>query len=254
MQDAVADVLRERRYLDHGFSASLFLSILLHALLFLPVIMSVREFASTDREPVRVRLAGPPTTEFEREVSKPAPPAEEPVETAPAEPEPAEEPRETPQPETKQVEKSLFGESPEEPVDHETDNQDRAAPSRRDPQEAIPATPTSASPTPQISVGGGSASISGLEGGDFPYTFYVERMLSIIGRNWFRPDVGSTPGATIHFVIERNGRVRGVEITESSGSSAFDRASRRAVIDSNPLPPLPLQYVGSELGVHLKFN
>jgi TonB family protein len=79
-------------------------------------------------------------------------------------------------------------------------------------------------------------------------------MLGIIGGNWFRPDVGSIPNATIHFVIARNGTIRDVEITQASGSSTFDRAARRAVIESNPLPPLPFQYTGTELGVHLKFN
>lgn len=256
MQDAVAEVLEERRRLDHGLSTGLLLSILLHSLLFVPLILSVTHHADAMRRPVRVRLAGQQPAEIQRPAVQPSPPPEEkPVSPPPPPPpEPAEQPRETPQPETRNVEKSLFGESPEKPVDRKADDEERAAPSKREPQEAVPAAPSEATPSQGIAVGSGTAQISGFEGGDFPYTFYVDRMLSIIGSNWFRPDVTSIPGATIHFVIERDGRVRDVTITGSSGSSAFDRAARRAVIDASPLPPLPFQYTGSELGVYLKFN
>lgn len=254
MQDAVADVLQERRFHDHSFSTGLLFSILLHALLFTPLILSATHLVKDREEPIRVRLAGQQPSEIQRPAVAPAPPAETPVKPAPAPVQPAEPPRDEPRPETRQVEKSLFGESPEKPVDRKTENRERAAPSKQTPQEALPATPAPSSGAPAIEVGGGSAQISGLEGGDFPYTFYVERMLGIIGGNWFRPDVGKGSSATIHFVIERNGTVRGVEITQSSGNATFDRAARRAVIEANPLPPLPFQYTGSELGVHLKFN
>jgi outer membrane biosynthesis protein TonB len=33
-----------------------------------------------------------------------------------------------------------------------------------------------------------------------------------------------------------------------------DRAALRAVVSSSPLPPLPTEYGGSQLGVHLKFD
>ncbi len=265
MRDAVAEVLEERQYLDQNISSGLLLSIVLHSLLLVPIILSVSRTATTAREPIRVRLAGAQPAEIQKPATGVAPVIETPAKPVPPQPVelPPQTPPETPRPETKQVEKSLFGQSPEKPVDRKADDDKRAAPSKKPPQEAVPAAPSDAQPGaaspattsgPAISVGGGSAQISGLEGGDFPYTFYVERMLGIIGGNWFRPDVGKIPGATIHFVISRNGTIGDAEITVSSGSSTFDRAARRAVLESNPLPPLPLQYGGTELGVHLKFN
>lgn len=269
MHDGVAEVLRDRQYLDSSFSSGLLWSILLHGALVAAFFASSRYEAPPPDRPVKVRLAG--QTSQSSPVQKPSPPAQsvaepvKPVQTP--QPTPATPPRVDPQPETKQVEKSLFGESPEKPVDRRAEDRERAAPSKKPPQEAIPATPQTppasgasgaASPAtqsaPGISVGAGTASISGLEGGDFPYTFYVQRMLGIIGGNWFRPDMGSGPAVTIHFVIQRNGVVRDVSITQSSGNATFDRAARRAVMESSPLPPLPLQYTGTELGVHLKFN
>lgn len=265
MRDAVAEVLEERQYLDQNISSGLLLSIVLHSLLLVPVFVSFSNSSTPIKEPIRVRLAGAQPAEIQKPATGVAPVIETPARPTPAPPPdvPAQTPPETPKPETREVEKSLFGQSPEKPVDRKAEDRERAAPSKKPPQEAVPASPSTAqpgpaspatTPGPAISVGGGSAQVSGLEGGDFPYTFYVERMLGIIGGNWFRPDVGAVPGATIHFVISRNGTIRDAEITIPSGSSTFDRAARRAVIESNPLPPLPLQYGGTELGVHLKFN
>lgn len=265
MQDAVAEVFEERQHLDQSFSSGLLLSIFLHALLLIPFVISAVKIANAPAEPIRVRLATAEPSEARRPATGTAPVIETPARpTPPQETTPPQTPPETPRPETKQVEKSLFGQSPEKPVDRKAENdRERAAPAKRDPQTPVPAAPSTAepgpsspatAPAPEITVGGGSAQVSGLEGGDFPYAFYVERMLGIIGGNWFRPESGSRSSATIHFVIERNGKISEVEITESSGNSTFDRAARRAVIESSPLPPLPFQFAGSELGVHLKFN
>lgn len=265
MQDAVAEVFQERQHLDQGFSTGLLLSIFLHALLLIPFAVSAMNIVRAPAEPIRVRLAAAEPSELRQPATGTAPVIETPARpTPPQQTATPQAPAETPRPETRELEKSLFGQSPEKPVDRKAENdRERAAPAKREPQTPVPATPSAVepgppspatTPAPGISVGGGSAQISGLEGGDFPYTFYVERMLGIIGGNWFRPEAGSRSGATIYFVIERNGKISEVEIRETSGNSTFDRAARRAVIESSPLPPLPFQYAGSELGVHLKFN
>lgn len=121
---------------------------------------------------------------------------------------------------------------------------------------AAPAPPTPAaaatSTAPQIAIG--SAGVTGLEGGDFPYTVYIDRMKTLIGTRWLRPAVANGATATVYFVIDRDGTLRDVKLETSSGSTAFDLGAQRAVLESSPLPPLPFGYSGTYLGVHLTFR
>ena len=120
---------------------------------------------------------------------------------------------------------------------------------------APPATPA---PVPGVASGIdipiGAAGVTGLEGGDFPYTIYIDRMKSLIGQRWLRPQVGSGTMATVSFVIDRDGTIRDAKNEISSGNGTFDRAALRAVLEASPLPPLPFAYNGTYLGVHLTFR
>ena len=58
----------------------------------------------------------------------------------------------------------------------------------------------------------------------------------------------------VAFTILRNGVVKDVEIEQSSGNEIYDRAARRAVEYSAPLPPLPREFEEPDLRVHVKFN
>ncbi len=86
---------------------------------------------------------------------------------------------------------------------------------------------------------------------DFTYGYYVDQMLAIIGRNWTRPPVGSGVEATIHFRIQKDGRLSEIRIASSSGINSFDLAALRAVQASSPLAPLPGAFRSSSLGVNL---
>lgn len=98
------------------------------------------------------------------------------------------------------------------------------------------------------------AAVAGLDNPDFRYAYYVDRMAAMIRSQWTRPPVGSGIEVAIHFIVERNGNVRDVEIVGPSGSAAFDLAGRRAVESAAPLPPLPKGYSGDTLGVTLLFR
>lgn len=98
------------------------------------------------------------------------------------------------------------------------------------------------------------AAVAGLDNPDFRYAYYVDRMAAMIRSQWTRPPVGSGIEVAIHFIVERNGAVREVEIVRTSGSAAFDLAGRRAVESAAPLPPLPKGYAGDTLGVTLLFR
>ncbi|HEY3170786.1 MAG TPA: TonB family protein, partial [Thermoanaerobaculia bacterium] len=58
----------------------------------------------------------------------------------------------------------------------------------------------------------------------------------------------------VHFKIEKDGTISDATVERSSGLPFVDRAALRAVISSSPLPPLPVEYGGTQLGVHLKFE
>ena len=79
-------------------------------------------------------------------------------------------------------------------------------------------------------------------------------MLAMIQRNWVRPMVGSGVEATVHYRIQRDGRIVDVRIATSSGINSFDLAALRAVQASTPLPPLPRAFREGSLGVNLIFR
>ena len=89
---------------------------------------------------------------------------------------------------------------------------------------------------------------------DFPFSYYVQQLVSLIGANWFRPDAPDGSVCTVSFRIQRSGQVSDVSVESSSGVSYYDRAAVRAVYAANPLPPLPTDYRNEQLGVHLRFR
>jgi TonB family protein len=89
---------------------------------------------------------------------------------------------------------------------------------------------------------------------DFPFAYYVEQLLSLIGANWFKPESDEGATCVVSFRIVRSGQVTDVKVDSSSGVSYYDRAAARAVYAANPLPPLPPDYRNESLGVHLKFE
>ena len=109
----------------------------------------------------------------------------------------------------------------------------------------------------------GSAGQGGLsfgEGGDFGerYGYYVASVRSRISGNWLlstvSPNIVSAPRLYMNFTILRDGNVTDVEITQSSGIPEVDRSALRAVLASNPLPPLPPDYSGNKVKVNLYFD
>ncbi len=97
------------------------------------------------------------------------------------------------------------------------------------------------------------ADVAGFDA-DFPFSYYVQQLVSLIGANWFRPDASEGALCTVSFRIQRSGQVTDVKVETSSGVSYYDRAAVRAVYAANPLPPLPNDYHNDQLGVHLRFR
>jgi protein TonB len=230
MDDRVGDILAQRAKLESGAGAAIFFSILLHATLTALAGWSAWHHSSTQTpSEMTIRFAQPaPTAEITPAVQAPV---VEPVAK------PAPKPIEQPKPSKKTAPPSPFGKSPK-----------KAA-------EPVPRQPsTAATQQPPADVPIGGSGVTQLEGGDFPYSLYIERMKTLIGSHWFRPQVAESTAAIVYFVIGRDGTIRDAKIENGSGNGLYDRAALRAILEASPLPPLPFGYSGSYLGVHLKFR
>lgn len=88
------------------------------------------------------------------------------------------------------------------------------------------------------------------------YSYYLNVILTRINDNWMNPYVGSgkTFSATVVFVIERDGTVRDVKLEKKSGDGAYDASCERALLVLDRLPPLPPEFTGPRLKLHLEFE
>ena len=89
---------------------------------------------------------------------------------------------------------------------------------------------------------------------------YIKGILHIIRENWIAslPTSAFAPiwkqGKTsIEFTILKNGEVTGMVWHSGSGDIPLDRAAWASIIKSNPLPPLPKEFPGPNLGLRLYF-
>jgi len=87
---------------------------------------------------------------------------------------------------------------------------------------------------------------------------YEARMRQIIASKWQTNDVDrnlkTAPVAIVTFEIMRDGTIRNVKLTQSSGVFALDTSSQRAVLDASPLPPLPNQFERDSARVEILFQ
>ncbi len=181
---------------------------------------------------------------------------------APARPAPAP----TPAPQAPPKPKRVIEKMEEKPVPSAKAMPEPTAKKRKTPTPA-PAAASASGPSVELPSAGGSGSgteesgsalsfgtsVAGLEA-DFPFAFYVDQMLTLIGGNWLKPEGSEGLVAVVGFQIQRDGRITDVKLLTPSGIGVYDRAAVRAVYAANPLPPLPPEFQGDRLGVHLRFR
>lgn len=260
MRDGVADVLAQRAALDRGAGLGVLLSLLLHGgLSAVGVYAALHASPPRTAQMVNIQFAPMPGPAAAPAIEKPKP-AEpkkvEPPKPAIVEPKPrieepkplAEKPPEKPpaKPEKNTVPLSPFGRSTKKG----SETPPVAKPTPAPPAAAV--APPVPGTTTDVPVGG--SGITGLEGGDFPYTLYIQSMHRRIGTNWFRPQVPAGTATVVYFRIQRDGTIAEAKIETSSGNGTFDRSALSAVRSSSPLNPLPFGYDGTFLGVHLTFK
>lgn len=124
---------------------------------------------------------------------------------------------------------------------------------------ATAAKPSTVPPAGAIAPGAGpgfgfSSDGAALDEADFQFPLYIQQMLGAISRNWFRPQGGETAGCIVWFRISRQGAILESRLESPSGLSHFDRSALRAVQNAAPFPPLPADFPGPHLGVHLRFQ
>jgi protein TonB len=113
----------------------------------------------------------------------------------------------------------------------------------------------------------GSSSTPGMAiksegGGDFAsrYGWYVESVKRRIQNNWLQNTID--PGvraarvahSVVEFTINRDGSVRDIRVTQTSGNLSMDNSGLRAIMSSNPMPGLPPDYSGSSVRVVFDFD
>ena len=124
-------------------------------------------------------------------------------------------------------------------------------------EEVAPVVESPALPSAPVGSSGLQGSVS-VDARDFEFTYYLVLVRNRIAANWSPPAGLVTGGrrvrAVVGFRIGRGGTLSAVRMDEVSGMEFFDRSALRAVVLSDPLPPLPLGFPASELGVHFGFE
>jgi TonB family protein len=242
MDDRVGELLAERARLGGSAGAGIAVSVLLHGSIAAVIIYTAMHAATPQTmSTLNIRFAPMPSV-VSRESAVVTPTPKTPAPEKLKIPEPAAEP---PKPlvksEPKTVPLSAFGRSPKK------GSENPAAVTPHSP----PSTPAAKT---AIDIPIGTAGVTGLEGGDFPYTIYIDRMKALIGQHWLRPQATGGIVTTVSFTINRDGTIRDAKNEIASADGTFDRAALRAVLEASPLPPLPFGYNGTYLGVHLTFR
>jgi len=224
VEDRVAEILAQRAALESGTAAGVIFSLLMHSgLAAAAIYAALHAPAPKIASVLNIKFAPMPAPPAVVEPPKPvAPRIEQPK------PEPIKPPETKKAPEKNTVPLSPFGKS-----------------KKKGSENPVPPPPVTRPP-------GNPGVTAQLEGGDFPYTIYIERMQTLIGSHWFRPQ--SANAVIIFFIIDRDGTIRDTKVETASGDGTSDRAALRAVLESSPLPPLPFGYAGTYLGVHLTFR
>ncbi|MFH2068154.1 MAG: TonB family protein [Candidatus Omnitrophota bacterium] len=106
-----------------------------------------------------------------------------------------------------------------------------------------------------VSIGDGSARVESELG--FSDGWYLTLLSRRLTERWNPTREGVAVvkrEVTVSFTITRDGRIKGVSLTRSSGNPRFDRSGLTAVVESDFLPPLPASWGKKELQISVHFR
>ena len=256
MREAVSDILMQRARVEDGMSRMLAVSLLAHGTLLAAFVLMPASWRSGSRPPEAALMtislggaAGPEntgmTTMAERPVQAVAPPEEKAqpeTPPAPAAPEMTEAVT-RPSPARKPVEK---------PVDRSTARKPTTGEEIKT-GDARARTGGAAIPFGGLASGGGGGDGVRLDVQNFCCPDYIQTMVQRIRQSW-NANQGASGEVWVKFTIRRDGFLTQVEVEKPSGQAMLDLESRRAVLMTRQLPPLPREFTEPHLTVHLAFN
>jgi TonB family protein len=258
MHEAVSDILVGRRQDADGLNRMVLVSLVAHGVLLTVLVLAPSSWWTTSREAPSTAITislggGAPGTDTggmtqmaDRPVQSVAPPEAKPVVTAPAAKVPEMVvPAEVSKPRT-----------PTKPVE----KPDAKSASRK-PTSGPEVKPGAARiPTGGLAVPFGGLSTSGGGGtggtrivGDFCCPEYIETMNRLIYNNWNQQQ-GAPGSVDVRFTIRRDGMLTLVVVDKTSNNPLLDLESRRAVLVTKQLPPLPEKFTRPTLTVILTFE
>lgn len=136
--------------------------------------------------------------------------------------------------------------------------------------EPAPANPVaSPAPLPETIIDPGSSvqtGVAGLPGAagvkvddpDFTFIYYLNIIRNRISEYWQPPRLSANQvqnrQTMVVFRIAKSGKISDIRIEQPSGNFIFDQAAQRALYETAKLPPLPDEYGGKELTVHIEFE
>ena len=87
---------------------------------------------------------------------------------------------------------------------------------------------------------------------------YVQALQERIASKWRAAELDArlkaVPVCIVAFEIERNGRMAGLRVVQSSGNQELDLSAQRAVTEASPFEPLPPGYQGSVAKMEVGFK
>lgn len=106
--------------------------------------------------------------------------------------------------------------------------------------------------------------MQGQGGGDFAgrYPWYVQAMRRAVGGYWNQNQTSIDPSVraarkaitTLTFTIGRDGSVKNIRVSQSSGNRSMDDAAQRSLLGVDHFPPLPSDYPGNYVNVSFDFG
>jgi TonB family protein len=257
MQEAVSSILIGRSRQADGLNRMVLVSLVVHGVLLTMLVLVPRDWLRTAPEeqsaPMMISLgpSGTADTGGNTAITTAPVQAESPTDAKPVV-RPAEKEPEmvAPEPDVKPAQKPV-----QKPIEKSTTKKPSTGPEIKSGAARV-VTPNAA----QVPFGGlaersGGSSAGGprLDVANFCCPEYIETMSQRIRSNWDQQQ-GATGQSIVKFSIRRDGMLTNVEIDKTSGNPLLDLESRKAVLTTRQLPPLPEQFDRPTLTVYLTFD
>ena len=258
MREAVSDIIAERSQATQGVMRLVVVSMVAHVVLLAvmawnPGFWTGRHEAES--EPMVISLGGAEGPDAGGLNSLSARPVQE---VAPPEARPRVEPQPAPKPPEMTVPEPAAKTTPkpskpiEKPAEKTSSRKPTTGAEVKTGSAVADTGSTAQVPFGGLSTGGGGTGGARVDAPNFCCPAYLSSVVQLIKRNWGQ-NQGSSGKNTVKFVVQRDGRVTDVEVEESAGQ-LLDIASRRALVVTNTVPPLPREFAGDKLTIHLVFE